>query len=172
MAKRDPAQTKRRPVRPRPDRRSAPQVTCGVLVTDGARVLLGHATRSPRWDIPKGVADTGESFPDAALRELREETGLVPAAGDLIDLGRHPYLRGKDIFLFAWTPDALPDPATLRCTSTFETTDGRTLPEFDRFALFPWEEALRHIGTNLARVLSSLDAVASLRAQRTEARRQ
>ena len=172
MAKRDPAKTRQRLVQPRSDRRSAPRVTCGVLVTDGTRILLGHATRSPRWDIPKGVADTGESFSDAALRELHEETGLVPAAGDLIGLGRHPYLRGKDIFLLAWTPDVLPDPATLRCTSTFETADGRTLPEFDRFALFPLGEALRRIGSNLARVLSSLDAVASLRAQRTEARRQ
>jgi hypothetical protein len=30
------------------------------------------------------------------------------------------------------------------------------LPEFDRFGLFPWEEALSRVGKNLARILSSI----------------
>jgi len=148
-----------------------PSVTCGVLVTDGAQLLLGHATRSPRWDIPKGVAQPGEGFAAAALRELREETGLAPPAADLIDLGRHPYLRRKDLFLFAWLPAPLPDPATLRCTSTFTTREGKTLPELDRFAILPWDEAMARVGASLARLLSSLDAVARLRRQCAEERR-
>ncbi len=36
-------------------------VSCGVLVTDGRSVVLGHATASPRWDIPKGLANAGEA---------------------------------------------------------------------------------------------------------------
>ena len=67
------------------------QTSCGVIVTDGERLLLGHATRSPRWDIPKGVAEAGENFADAAARELREETGLVVAPEGLKVLGVHPY---------------------------------------------------------------------------------
>ena len=142
-------------------------VSCGVLVTDGARLLLGHATRSPRWDIPKGVALPGEGFADAALRELGEETGLAPARTALIDLGLHPYLRDKDIFLFAWMPDELPDPATLHCTSSFTTREGHVLPELDRFALVPWDEAMRRIGASLARLLGSLASVANLRKRRS-----
>jgi 8-oxo-dGTP pyrophosphatase MutT (NUDIX family) len=42
-----------------------------VLVTDGVQVLLGHASCSPRWDIPKGLAHPGEPFVTAAVRELR-----------------------------------------------------------------------------------------------------
>jgi 8-oxo-dGTP pyrophosphatase MutT (NUDIX family) len=143
-------------------------VTCGVLVTDGARLLLGHATRSPRWDIPKGVAQPGEDFSRAALRELDEETGLTPSASELEDLGRHPYLRTKDLSLFAWLPPMLPDPAALRCRSTFTTADGHVLPELDRFAIFPWDEAMARLGASLARLLSSLDAVTTLRTKRRE----
>jgi hypothetical protein len=31
-------------------------LSCGVLVTDGERLLLGRAPLSPRWDFPKGAA--------------------------------------------------------------------------------------------------------------------
>jgi 8-oxo-dGTP pyrophosphatase MutT (NUDIX family) len=130
--------------------------SCGVIVTDGERILLGHATRSPRWDIPKGVAEPGEEFAETAARELLEETGLIVSRAELTELGVHPYLRGKELALFAWTPPRLPDPQTLSCTSQFALPDGKMLPEFDRFGVFPWEEALNRVGKNLARVLASL----------------
>jgi putative (di)nucleoside polyphosphate hydrolase len=132
-----------------------PAVSCGVLVTDGARLLLGHATGSPRWDIPKGLADIGEAFADAAVRELREETGLEAEPAALAALGRHRYLPGKDLALFMWRPAPMPDPATLRCTSSFARR-GALLPEFDRFGLFAWEDALSRVGRNMARVLVSV----------------
>lgn len=131
------------------------RVSCGVVVTDGDRLLLGHATRSPRWDIPKGLAEPGEELPAAAARELEEETGLVVAPEALGDLGRHRYLPGKELALFAWRPDEMPDPATLVCRTSF-ALGGRQVPEFDRFGLFIWEEALIRVGKNLARVLASV----------------
>jgi putative (di)nucleoside polyphosphate hydrolase len=63
-------------------------MSCGVLVTDGVRVLLGHASRSPRWDIPKGLANPGEPLVTAALRELFEETGLQATPDALRSWGR------------------------------------------------------------------------------------
>jgi 8-oxo-dGTP pyrophosphatase MutT (NUDIX family) len=132
------------------------RTSCGVIVTDGERILLGHATRSPRWDIPKGVAEPGESLAAAATRELREETGLVIAPEELAELGVFPYLRGKDLALFAWTPPHLPDLPSLTCTSHFTLANGTLLPEFDRFGLFSWDEALTRVGKNLARVLASI----------------
>jgi len=75
---------------------SARPTSCGVIVTDGEKLLLGHATRSPRWDIPKGVAEPNEALAAAAARELLEETGLTVAPEELTDLGVHAYLRGKD----------------------------------------------------------------------------
>jgi 8-oxo-dGTP pyrophosphatase MutT (NUDIX family) len=127
-----------------------------VLVTDGALLLLGHATRSPRWDIPKGMADPGEPFAATAARELAEETGLRVPANELRDLGLHAYMRGKDLALFEWRPASLPDPGTLRCQSTFLLPNGSVAPEFDRFRLVPWEEALTMVGKNMARVLAAV----------------
>lgn len=38
-------------------------------------LLMQHANR---WDLPKGHLDVGETISEAALRELREETGIKP----------------------------------------------------------------------------------------------
>jgi 8-oxo-dGTP pyrophosphatase MutT (NUDIX family) len=132
------------------------QTSCGVIVTDRERVLLGHATRSPRWDIPKGGMEPGETLPVTAARELLEETGLAIAPEELTDLGVHPYLGGKDLALYMWKPAQLPDPQRLTCTSRFALPNGVLLPEFDRFGLFAWEDALSRVGKNLARVLASV----------------
>jgi putative (di)nucleoside polyphosphate hydrolase len=129
------------------------RVSCGVVVTDGQRVLLGHATRSPRWDIPKGLAEPGESLAAAAMRELAEETGLTITEAELLPLGVHTYLRDKDLALFACSPAEMPSPDALICRSTFVLPDGSSVPELDRFGLFDWDEALGKVGKNLARVL-------------------
>lgn len=134
----------------------AKRISCGVLVTDWHRLLLGHATRSPRWDIPKGLAEPGESLLATAIRELSEETGLIVSESKLLPLGIHPYLRDKDLALFAWLPAGLPEPDTLVCHSTFTLPGGAVLPEFDRFGLFEWQEALTRTGKNMARVLAEV----------------
>ena len=129
--------------------------SCGVLVTDGARILLAHATRSRRWDIPKGVASENEDFASAAVRELREETGLRVSPEALLPVGVYRYLPAKDLALFQWQPETMPDPARLRCASLF-AAGGRLLPECDRFGLFSWDEAISRVGRNLARILKTV----------------
>jgi 8-oxo-dGTP diphosphatase len=46
-----------------------------VVVRDG-RVLLVHRARYDDWSLPKGKLEEGESWEEAALREVEEETGL------------------------------------------------------------------------------------------------
>jgi putative (di)nucleoside polyphosphate hydrolase len=49
-----------------------------VLFNSEGRVWLGRRADTPgphNWQFPQGGIDTGESAADAALRELREETG-------------------------------------------------------------------------------------------------
>jgi 8-oxo-dGTP pyrophosphatase MutT (NUDIX family) len=138
------------------------RISCGVIVTDGCRILLGHATRSPRWDIPKGLAEPGETAAATAVRELAEETGLSVPETELRPLGLHAYLRDKDLALFAWLPVTMPSPETLVCRSTFMLPGGASLPEFDRFGVFEWTEALSLVGKNLARVLAHVARPAGL----------
>jgi 8-oxo-dGTP pyrophosphatase MutT (NUDIX family) len=137
----------------------AKTTSCGVIVTDGERLLLGHATRSPRWDIPKGEAEPGESFAAAARRELFEETGLDAPEAELKPLGVFPYRRSKDLALYAWARRQLPDPRALVCASQF-SSDGRMWPEFDRFGLFTHEEALGRVGKSLAALLAGISLAA------------
>lgn len=130
-------------------------LSCGVLVTDGHHLLIGHATRSPRWDIPKGLADPGEDPEMAARRELSEETGLH--APTLVFLGRHAYRPKKDLALYLWQTDAMPDPALLVCRSTFLIA-GTAYPEFDRFDCPPWPDAMDRVGKSMATVLRAIAA--------------
>ena len=58
-----------------------PRVGVAVLVTDAlGRLLLGRRGKEPnygKWVIPGGWIEPGESWRDAARREIREETGLT-----------------------------------------------------------------------------------------------
>jgi 8-oxo-dGTP diphosphatase len=47
----------------------------GVVLRDG-RLAVVHRPRYDDWSLPKGKLDPDESFEDAALREVEEETGL------------------------------------------------------------------------------------------------
>jgi bis(5'-nucleosidyl)-tetraphosphatase len=52
-------------------------------------LLLSRLTKRPLWEFPKGGIDDGESPPEAALRELQEETGMSAADIRLIPEFEH-----------------------------------------------------------------------------------
>jgi 8-oxo-dGTP diphosphatase len=60
----------------------------GVVVRDG-RVLLVHRDRYDDWSLPKGKLEPGETWEDAAVREVREETGLHCELGYFLGSSRY-----------------------------------------------------------------------------------
>lgn len=51
--------------------------SAGGLVVDGCRILLISTQAGRRWQLPKGHVEPGESPDQAAVREVREETGVT-----------------------------------------------------------------------------------------------
>ena len=81
----------------------------GVVCHDGA-VLVVHRPRYDDWSLPKGHLNRGESWEEAALREVREETGVRCA----ITSAPYPvsYLIAsgvpKLVLFYAMTPTKVP----------------------------------------------------------------
>src|SRR5271165_1742815 len=64
-----------------------PLVGVGAIIIENASVLLVKRAHPPiqgQWSIPGGVLEVGELVRDAAVREAREETGLIVEPGDLL----------------------------------------------------------------------------------------
>ena len=69
-----------------------------VIKDDRGRLLLikrGHAPGAGLWSLPGGRIEPGETDTEALVREMREETGLVIEAGQLIGTVRRPAQDGS-----------------------------------------------------------------------------
>ena len=57
-----------------------PLIGVGAIIIEDSRVVLvkrAHPPLQAQWSIPGGVLEVGELVREAAVREAREETGLV-----------------------------------------------------------------------------------------------
>ncbi|HEX6946941.1 MAG TPA: NUDIX hydrolase [Acidimicrobiia bacterium] len=127
-----------------------------VDLPDGLSVLLVERANPPfqgKWALPGGFVDPDEDLPDAAARELAEETGVTGV--DLVQLGaygspgRDP--RGRNVSIVYWGLAH----ASTRPTAGDDAADAR---------LVPVDEALGHpemLAFDHHQILG--DAVAALR---------
>ncbi len=145
-------------------------VSAGILLyrrRSGLEVLLAHpggpfwrGRDTGAWTIPKGLVAPGEALLDAARRELREETGLVPE-GPFLPLGSVRQKAGKTVHAWACEGDA--DPATVTSnTTTIEWPRGSgrriTYPEVDRCGWFALEVAREKLNPAQSELLGRLEA--------------
>jgi len=112
------------PSRSAPYRPEAPivaEIAAGaVLLSEpGGKTLLLHERAEDRWCFPKGHVDPGESLSEAALREIREETGLADVRlGAEIDAVSYRFyqpstqrnVQKTTVYFVAYSPEERPRP--------------------------------------------------------------
>ncbi len=62
------------------------------------QVLLVHRLMPRLWALPKGTPDSGETIEETALRETREETGLIVEIERPLRSIRYVFVRGSTRF--------------------------------------------------------------------------
>jgi 8-oxo-dGTP diphosphatase len=77
---------------------------------EGMQVVVVHRPRYDDWSFPKGKLDPGESFEQAALREVEEETGLRCGLGTELPPMTYEDGRGRPKIVRYWLMGIEHDP--------------------------------------------------------------
>jgi 8-oxo-dGTP diphosphatase len=86
------------------------QAAGGLIVDDAGRVAVVHRPRYDDWSLPKGKLDPGETWEEAAVREVREECGLSCARGAERPADQYTDHKGRAKTVRWWRMSVVHDP--------------------------------------------------------------
>lgn len=76
---------------------------CWRVVEGKVRVLLIHRSTHADFSLPKGKLDPGETLPETAVREIREETGLAVTLGAPLGTVEYVLPNGREKVVHYWS---------------------------------------------------------------------
>lgn len=123
------------------------KVTCGIFVIDNNNnLLIVHATHAPwnTWSIPKGLVNIGETYKEAAIRELWEETGidLNKKIDEVNYLGTSDYVKQRKKLMAFWIKlDKTINLNQLKCISMVNRLNMEPFPEVDKYKMVTLNES-------------------------------
>ena len=92
------------------DREQAQVKAAGCVVyrrdAGGIEVAIIHRPRYDDWSLPKGKLDPGETWADAAVREVEEEIGVGGELGEELEPVRYRDHKGRDKVVRYWLMEA------------------------------------------------------------------
>ena len=79
------------------DRSERVELAVLCLIRDGDKILLQNRVKKDwqGYTLPGGHVECGESFVDAVIREMKEETGLTIIKPKLVGIKQFPMKNGK-----------------------------------------------------------------------------
>ena len=89
------------------DRTERVELTVLCMIQDGDRILLQNRVKNDwqGYTLPGGHVEAGESFVDAVIREMKEETGLDISHPKLAGIKQFPIEGGRYIVLLFKTSE-------------------------------------------------------------------
>lgn len=117
------------------------------LPTSESEVLVVHRPRYDDWSFPKGKLDAGETFEEAAVREVREETGLLCRVEREVGDVRYRDALGRPKLVRYWLMHPLEgDVSSFESTAEIDNVRWVTVREAARLLSYRHDrELLRHV---------------------------
>lgn len=78
---------------------------CWRMVEGRPKVLVVYRAAHADVSLPKGKLDPGETLPEAAVREIREETGLGITLGAPLGTVEYALPNGRDKVVYYWSAE-------------------------------------------------------------------
>jgi 8-oxo-dGTP diphosphatase len=133
----------------------SPKAGAGVVCLRGQEVLLIRRGKPPRqgeWSLPGGGIEWGERAAEAALRELREETGVTADLLGLLDVVDGLFAGpGGDLQQHYLLIDYAARWRSGEPVAGDDATEARFWPAADAVRLVQWDETRRIISLALER---------------------
>jgi len=114
------------------------ELTVLCLIEDGDKILLQNREKKDwrGYTLPGGHVEPGESFVDAVIREMKEETGLTILNPRLVGVKQFPIENGRYVVLLFkatwWSGDLISsDEGQMEWIEYSELSTVKTVDDFD-----------------------------------------